>query len=161
MSDTVYRCHTFVKWVPIVRLDFLVLADKAEAIGGKLYLMGGGFDRVRLAAIPGAAQFDVAVGILVGYNETNLQHAFELRCEDPDNNLVFDAPRGAIEVGRPPGMTASSEQRALLVFAGPFPFPSAGDYSWVLVLNGERQASTRFRVEQAQLLAPVPPPRPE
>lgn len=146
--------------MPIVRLDFLVLADKAEAIGGKLYLMGGGFDRVRLAAIPGAAQFDVAVGILVGYNETNLQHAFELRCEDPDSNLVFDAPRGAIEVGRPPGMAAGSEQRALLVFAGPFPFPAAGDFSWVLVLNGERQPSTKFRVEQAQLLAPVPPPRP-
>ena len=144
-----------------MRLDFLVLADKAEAIGGKLYLMGGGFDRVRLAAIPGAARFDVAVGILVGFNETNLQHAFELRCEDPDNNLVFDAPRGAIEVGRPPGMTAGSEQRALLVLAGPFPFPAAGDYSWVLVLNGERQPPTRCRVEQAQLLAPVPPSRPE
>ncbi len=159
MSDTVYRCHTSVKWVPIVRLDFLILADKAEAIGGKLYLMGGGFDRVRLATIPGAAQFDVAVGILVGYNETNLKHAFELRCEDPDNNLVFDAPQGAIEVGRPPGMTPGSEQRALLVFAGPFPFRAPGDYSWVIVLNGERQPPTRFRVEQAH--APIAPSRPE
>jgi hypothetical protein len=147
--------------VPVMRLDFLILADKAEAIGGKLYLMGGGFDRIRMAAIPGTAQFDVAVGMLVGYNETNQKHGFELRCEDQDNNLVFDSPRGAIEVGRPPGMTAGSEQRALLVFAGPFAFKATGDYSWVFVLNGERQPPTRFRVEQAQLLAPIAIPPPE
>lgn len=131
-----------------MRLDFLILADKAEAIGGKLYLMGGAFDRVGMTTIPGPAQFDVAAGLLVGYNETNVQHAFELRCEDADNNLVFPPAQGAIEVGRPPGMAAGSEQRALVVFAGPFTFGATGDYAWVLVLNGEWQPPTRFRIEQ-------------
>ena len=135
-----------------MRLDFLILADKAEAIGGKLYLMGGAFDRMGMTTIPGLAQFDVAAGLLVGYNETNVQQAFELRCEDADNNLVFQAAQGAIEVGRPPGMAAGSEQRALVVFAGPFTFGAPGDYAWVLVLNGERQPPTRFRIEKQSAL---------
>jgi hypothetical protein len=135
-----------------MRLDFLILADKAEAIGGKLYLMGGAFDRVGMTTIPGPAQFDVAAGLLVGYNETNVQHGFELRCEDADNNLVFPAAQGAIEVGRPPGMAAGSEQRALVVFAGPFTFGAIGDHAWVLVLNGERQPPTRFRIERQGVL---------
>ena len=142
-----------------MRLDFLILADKAEAIGGKLYLMGGGFDRVGMTALPGPARFDVAMGLLVGYNETNLKHGFELRCEDPDGNLVFPAVQGTFEVGRPAGMTAGSEQRALMVFGGPFTFQATGDYCWVVALDGERQPATRFRIERAQLVGPVAPPR--
>ena len=140
-----------------MRLEFLILADRAEAIGGKMYLMGGGFDRVRMTALPGAAQFDVAVGILVGYGETNQQHLFELRCEDAAGNVVVEAPRGAIEVGRPPDMVAGSEQRALLVFGGPFAFRAPGDYAWVFVLDGQRQPPTRFRVERAAVSAPAAP----
>ncbi len=142
-----------------MRLDFLILADKAEAIGGKLYLMGGGFDHVGMTAIPGPAQFDVAMGLLVGYNETNLKHSFELRCEDADGNLVFPSAAGFFEVGRPPGMSAGSEQRALMVFRGPFTFRETGDYSWVVTVNGVPQPATRFRVDRAQLLAPFPQAR--
>jgi Family of unknown function (DUF6941) len=151
--------HTHVNKVRIVRLEFLILADKAEAIGGKLYLMGGGFDRVWMTAIPGPAQFDVAVGVLVGYGETNQQHSFELRCEDAAGNVVVEAPRGAIEVGRPPGMAAGSEQRALLVFGGPFAFREPGEYAWVLALDGQRQSPTRFCVERATVSAPGTPQR--
>jgi hypothetical protein len=143
-----------------MRLDFLILADKAEAVGGKLYLMGGGFDRVGLSQLPGSAQLDVALGILVGYNETNQQHSFELRCEDADNGEVFPAVQGSFEVGRPPGMGVGNEQRAIIVLRGPFPMKAAGDYSWVVSLDGERQPATRFRVEQAQLPGQAPPPRP-
>ena len=57
-------------------------------------------------------------------------------------------------------MAAGSEQRAMIVLRGPFLFPAIGEYSWVAVLNGERQERTSFRVEQAQMLAPVPPPGP-
>ncbi len=141
-----------------MRVDFLLLADHAEAIGGKLYMMGGGFDRVGMIQLPGMAQFDVAVGVLVGYNETNQQHAFELRCEDADNVLAFPPVQGSFEVGRPPGMAAGSEQRAIMVLRGPFPFKAQGEYSWVAVVDGERQPPTRFRVEQAHVLAPVQPP---
>lgn len=138
-----------------MRLDFLILADKAEAIGGKLYLMGGGFDRVALPQLPGSALFDVAAGILVGYNETNQQHAFELRFEDADNRELMPPLQGTFEVGRPPGMGAGSEQRAIVVLRGPFPVPAPGDYSWVLVLDGQRQPPTRFRVDQAVVVGPV------
>jgi hypothetical protein len=141
-----------------VRVEFILLADRAESLGGKLYVMGGGFDRVGLAQIPGQASFDVAVSIQVGYNETNLPHPFELKCEDSDGNSVFASMQGAIEVGRPPGMAAGSEQRALLVLRGPFSFAAPGDYAWVALVDGEERNRTGFRIEQAQFLTTVPPP---
>jgi hypothetical protein len=137
-------------------VEFVLLADRAESIGGKLYVMGGGFDRVGLGQIPGAANFDVAVSVLVGYNETNVPIAFELRCEDPDGQPVFPPMQGSIEVGRPPGMAAGSQQRVMLVLRGPFTFQAPGEYAWVALLDGEERHRTAFRVEHAQNILPQP-----
>ena len=119
-----------------MKVEFVVLADRAEVLGGKLYLMGGGFDRVGLVQIPGPAQFDVAVSVLVDYHETNVQHSFELGCVDPDGHAVLEPMRGALEVGRPPGMTAGSSQRAMIVLRGPFQFPAPGEYAWNASVDG-------------------------
>jgi len=36
-----------------MQLDFLILADRAEAVNGKLYLLGGAWDRLGLTSLPG------------------------------------------------------------------------------------------------------------
>jgi hypothetical protein len=138
-----------------MRLDFLVLADRAEAINGKLYMVGGGFDRVGIPAIPGTADYDVALGFLVDYNETNERHEFQLRLEDEDSNEVMPPIGGAVEVGRPPGMVRGQEQRVMIVVRGPFPVPRAGSFRWVGSLDGQPGEPTRFRAEHVVL--PQPP----
>jgi len=139
-------------------IEFIVLADRAEVLGGKLYLMGGGFDRVAVTQLPGAAKFDVAVSVLVDYHETNVQHLFEISCLDPDGGQVFEPMRGALEMGRPPGMSVGGAQRAMLVLQGPFTFPAAGEYSWAAKVDDGPTTRVGFRVEQLQVLAPMPPP---
>jgi hypothetical protein len=131
-----------------MRLDFLILADRAEAIGGKLYMVGGAFDQVRVPDVPGSADFDVAIGFLVDYNETNEPHEFSLTIEDADNNVLLGPIGGRLEVGRPAGMKAGQVQRVVLVLRGPFPIPVTGDLRWVPLLDGTPAAPTRFRVEK-------------
>lgn len=131
--------------------DYLILADRAEAVNGKLYLLGGGWDRVGLFQIPGPADFDVAVGVLVGYNETNIPHVLELALEDEDNKGVQAPIRAQFEVGKPAGMKTGQPQRFQLVLRGPFQIPKAGAYHWVLSLDGDRKGLTKFWVDRVTM----------
>lgn len=143
--------------------DYLILADRAEAVNGKLYMVGGGFDRVGIVQIPGPADFDVAVGVLVGYNETNSVHRIEIALEDEDNKVVQPPITAQFELGKPAGMKVGQPQRFQLVLRGPFVIPKPGGYHWVVSLNSERRAITRFWVDKVELPAGAsasPPPGP-
>lgn len=137
--------------------DYLILADRAEAVNGKLYVVGGGWDRVGMLQIPGPADFDVALGVLVGYNETNAPHRIELALEDDDNKNVQPAINAQFELGKPAGMKAGQAQRFQLVLRGPFTIPKPGAYHWVVSLDGVRKATTRFWVDQVVLPAGAGP----
>jgi hypothetical protein len=145
-----------------MELDFLMLADRAEAVNGKLYLVGGGFDRVFVRQLEAGVDVDVAFGILVDFLETNHRHRFELALENDDNQPVLPVVQGEFEVGRPPGMVDGQAQRVVYVVRGPFPVPEYGGYHWVVSLNGGRQRPTTFWVQPLNLppgQAPQPPGR--
>lgn len=127
-----------------MELDFLLVADRAEAVNGKLYLLGGAWDRITLSQFPGSANFDVALGVLVGYTETNERHEFNLTLEDDDNQVVLGPVTGQFELGRPPGLKPAQAQRFMVAVRGPFPIPRAGCYHWVLSLDGHRAGRTTF-----------------
>lgn len=134
-----------------MRLDFLIMADKAEAINGKLYMIGGGFDRIGVPQFPGSATYDLALSFLVDYNETNESHEFSLALKDADDNDLRPPLAGQIEVGRPAGMKAGQEQRVIIVFRGPFPVSGTGTFRWVPTLDGNEDQSTRFHVDRVDL----------
>ena len=147
-----------------MELDFLLLADRAEAVNGKLYMVGGGFDRTYVRQLEAGVDLDVAFGILVDYMETNQRHRFELLLEDEDNRPVLPAVQAEFEVGRPPGMVQGQTQRVIYVVRGPFPVPGFGGFHWVVSLNGARQRPTAFWVQPIaaypgpiQQLPPGPP----
>jgi phosphatidate cytidylyltransferase len=50
----------------MIRQEFLLLADGAEAVNGKIYILGGGMERYLARSFPVALKADVALGILVG-----------------------------------------------------------------------------------------------
>jgi hypothetical protein len=127
-----------------MQTDFLLVADRAEVVNGKLYLMGGGWDRITLSQFPGPAHFDVAFGVLVGYTETNERHEFQLGMEDDDNQLVIGPIGGQLELGRPPGLKPAQAQRFMVAIRGPFPLPQPGCFHWVLTLDGRQAGRTTF-----------------
>jgi hypothetical protein len=47
------------------KIEFLVLADRAEVSGGKLYMMGGCWDRVQLPSLEPRAMFPAGVAMRV------------------------------------------------------------------------------------------------
>jgi hypothetical protein len=137
-----------------MELDFLTLADKAEAINGKLYMMGGGFTNVGLVQIPGPAQFDVALGITFDYHETGDQHQLVFAVEDADNHPILEPITIPLPVGRPPGLPPGDSIRLVMSIQGPYMIPAEGLYHVAVDLDGRRAEPTRFRVGRVVPLIP-------
>lgn len=110
-----------------MEIEYALLADHAEVINGKLYLMGGGWDLRQAPAAPARAQFAVAIGVRVAWDETNVPIALQLRLEDDDGAAVFQLD-GQLQVGRPPHVPAGSSQLIQAAVALNAELPAFGGY---------------------------------
>ena len=128
-----------------MRTDFLIVADGAQVAEGKLYLMGGGWNRVTVSTFPATINMGVAVGILVSWDETNEPHMTTLTLEDEDGQSQMNPVEMRIEVGRPAGAVAGEEQRVLVAVNGPITLNEPGGYSVIARLGDAELARTSFR----------------
>lgn len=124
-----------------MRQEFLLFAERAEAIGAKIFIHGGAVDRhfvPRSAPTPIQLMGDIAVGILTEWAETNRGHVMAIRMVDEDEKQIWGM-EAQLEVGRPPGAKSGQHFRQLLTIRGPFPVPARGAYKIVLELDGKAQ----------------------
>jgi hypothetical protein len=99
-----------------VEIEWLILADSAQVVGNKLYLLGGGWDRLTVNKdFPVNQHCAIAAAIKIPWNETNTKHVFEIEVlsEDPTTEEPKSIAKinGQFEVGRPAGIPAGQEQR--------------------------------------------------
>jgi len=118
-----------------IEIDFVILADFAQAVQGKLSLIGGGWNLHHPRQYPSALPFGLGIGILVPWSETNRRHAFKFIIRKSEGPQLI-AGEGEFEVGRdvgtPPGMT----QRATLGIAGQLNLPEPGTYEVIVTAGG-------------------------
>jgi hypothetical protein len=127
-------------------IDFLILADAAQVAEGKLYVMGGGWDRMAVNTLPAVQMVGVAVGIVVPWAETNTPRTLTLMVEDEDGGAVLPPVAVRVEVGRPPGLAAGAEQRVMVAFNAQLGLPRFGGYVVTAALDGGPQRRLRFGV---------------
>ncbi len=119
----------------------VLLADAAQEVAGKLYILGGGWS-VTGPAIPPSA---VAIKIDVPWDEANRLHSWTLRLIDEDGAAVrLDEAgtelrvEGTFEVGRPPGLRPGTPiDVPLAVNFGPLPLRPGTLYVWELAIDGQ------------------------
>lgn len=99
------------------RVDSFVVADWAEAVNGKLYLMGGGFDTVFAASFPFMHRFAFGAILRVPWNDTNRRLPIEAVLETEQREEVALMVRGELETGRPAGARRGAATN--IVFVGP------------------------------------------
>ena len=135
-------------------IEFLLLADHAEAVNGKLYLMGGAWDRLVLSDFSQPQRFSLALGILVPWSATDEQFHLTLVIENDDGKVLqtFDAN---VVQGRPPTAVPGQSFRALLALNGAMVIPAPGTYRVVARLSNGHQKTTTFH---ASALSPSPAP---
>lgn len=95
--------------LPIERtsIDHLLTSDYAEVVGGKLFLMGGGWDKFAPPAYPAQMRLGIAVGVRVPYLEANSPHHFSVALTRGDGGELFKV-EGDLETGRSPGSRGES-----------------------------------------------------
>lgn len=121
----------------------MLLADSAQEVGGKLYILGGGWS----VAGP-QAPMAIAIKIDVPWNSTNRRHAFQLTLLSEDGQAppmlssegVVEGQvsfEGHFEVGRPPGIPPGTDiDASLAVQLGPLPLVPGKGYMWQITIDG-------------------------
>jgi len=135
-----------------MELGFLMLTDHSEAVNGKLYMTGGGWNVLRFPELPHEWTFGIALGIDVAWDETNRSHELLLKIEDPDGVQLGESLEGNFETGRPPGMPAGQEQRLVMSIGTTATFNTSGPHAAVVHINGEELGRARFYLNEG------PPP---
>lgn len=129
-------------------IEHVMLADYAEIVGGKLYLMGGGWDTNTVNELPAALRLAVALGLRIEWDETDLLIPVLIRIED-DDGREYLRMEGSIQTTRPADLPDGATQLSQLAANLPLTVPAAGGYN-VRVLAGsgdaEVQRSLPFRV---------------
>jgi hypothetical protein len=127
----------------------LMLADAAQAVGGKLYVLGGGWSNIY-----GAAPFAIAIKIEVPWSRASESHDFRLELLDADGHPV-ELPQedgstqplvieGQVSTGIAPGVKAGTPMDAVLAISlGPLPL-DVGRYEWRLTIDGDTQDDWRL-----------------
>jgi hypothetical protein len=134
-----------------IGLDYLLVADGAQVVGGKLYLLGGGWDRLTVPELPGhpATPFSVAVGVNVPWSLTNRKMSFSIDVYDADGGHVGQLVGGEFEVGRPTGLRSATPQRFQLAGPASPEIPTAGRYVIQCAIDGEVIGHTAIEVMAA------------
>lgn len=130
-----------------IRLEWLMLADYAEVVAGKLYVMGGGWESILGETLPVQRLIAIAVACRVPWNMTNEPHVLEFVMQDEDGNQIDPIVSTEFELGRPPRLPRGHEQRFQMAVAVPARFERTGSYVVNVRLNGEDIGSTNFFVK--------------
>jgi hypothetical protein len=129
----------------------MLLCDFAEAVNGKLYIMGAGWEQVRAnAPVPVA----VALIVTVAWDQTNVQHELLMELTDEDGHRITlgEPPqevvqRVSFEVGRPPGAKPGTGQNAPLALRfNALPLPPGG-YSFIVRIDDAEKARVSFEAK--------------
>jgi hypothetical protein len=123
----------------------ILLADAAQAIDNKLYVLGGGWSITGPDPSPSA----LAIALKVPWDKANRRHDLRAELLDSDGHPVTvgsddDRPvliESHFEVGRPPGLRPGTPiDLALAINLGPVPLSPGGRYEWRLTIDGQSEA---------------------
>jgi len=131
-----------------MQIQHALIADHADIVNGKLYLMGGGWDVFHAAELPATIRMSIVVGVRIDWEETNQRHPVVVVIEDDDGQVLAKI-EGAMQVGRPATLPAGGSQLSQMAANLPLSVKNYGGYR-IRVTAGEEEnaveTSVPFRV---------------
>lgn len=95
-----------------MKIEWMMLADAAQVTNNKLYVLGGGWERLSVSSdFPLRQRASLALAFSIPWAETNQRHAFTVRIMNEDGKEVHGAINGHFETGRPAGLAPGADQR--------------------------------------------------
>jgi hypothetical protein len=135
-------------------IDFFLLADRAEGINGKLYVMGGGWQQIQVIDFGQPVQFSLAVGILIPWNATNAEQQLNIYIETEDGTRIPPELPLRFNTGRPATAIPGQEFRTIIAINGSWKLPGPGVFRAKAELADTSSRRATFRV--SSLARPIP-----
>lgn len=128
-------------------VEWLIFADKASVVQGKLYALGAGWSQFNVASeFPSKHRYSIATAIRVPWSRTNENHNLQLEMVDEDGASQFTI-EGRFEVGRAPGVKAGTPQRVQLAFDIDTQYTGPNVYVLKASIDGAVKREVQFRVQ--------------
>ena len=144
----------------------MMLADAAQAIDNKLYILGGGWS----VTGPDPAPSAIAIQVKVPWDEANRRHRMRLELLDTDgDHVMLEGPAGEeaivveheFEVGRPPGIKPGTPiEMSLALSFGPLPLEPGGRYEWRLHIGEDTREDWTLPFSTREQLSSITPDAP-
>lgn len=133
-----------------MRLTTAMLADAAQVQGGKLFVLGGGFDTISARTLPVVHRsLAVALVAVVSPEERHRDLELVISLMDEDGQALGVEAKGKLRVGAPPNLPPGSS--SVVPIVTPFynvRFEAAKGYAFVVGFEGNELARVTFRVVQ-------------
>jgi hypothetical protein len=128
-------------------IEWLILADAAQVVGNKLYLMGAGWDSINANnGFPFEHHMAVAISILVPWTEADKRHAFEIEIATEDGKSLAKIG-GQMEAGPPQGSRPGAARRSQVALGVTLKLDKAGGYVVAGSVDGGPQSVYPFHVQ--------------
>ena len=128
-----------------------MLADAAQVVAGKLYVLGGGIDIVTVRTFPALIlSLSVVIVAEMGPGDRNRDLEISLTLADEDGKPMGVGSRGTVRVGDPSLLPAGSFSSVPLVgtFSG-LRFEKPGGYVFIIEHDGKPIGRLPFRIREA------------
>jgi hypothetical protein len=128
----------------------MILCDAAQEVGGKLYIIGGGWTNLNQPDTP--SLMALAIILHFDWNEANRRHQIDIELQTDEGEVVEAAEAQPIrlstqvEVGRPVGVKPGSEINAVLAPTFNGLMLPAGGYVWHLRRENDLLSRIPFTV---------------
>lgn len=127
----------------------MLLCDSAQSVGGKLFVLGGGWSLLKKTGQP--MTMALAVKLEIPWSQANERHRIEAELMTADGTTVTHEgsdvrAEGEIEVGRPPGLKQGTSLDAAFVLNFQGLSLDPGGYVWVLRAGDSVLARSPFQV---------------
>lgn len=133
-----------------MRLTTAMLADAAQVQGGKLYVIGGGFDTISARSLPVVHRnLTLAMVAEIEPDERHRDLEIAISLVDEDGRGLEVEAKGKLRVGAPPNLPPGAT--SIVPIVSPFhnvQFPDAKGYAFVVSFEDQEIARVRFRVVQ-------------
>ena len=131
-------------------VDFALLADAVQAVQGKLFILGGGWDTLYVSSFP-ARHPSLAIGLRVkvpwSVTGSSLRIAVELQDADGTKLLPGGQVVHVVNISRRSGKMDRADIGLVRSFTfNNLQFERQGDYSFVISIDDEIAARLRFSV---------------
>ncbi|HXW82890.1 MAG TPA: hypothetical protein VEJ86_00655 [Candidatus Binataceae bacterium] len=117
-----------------MEIDFLQIADAAEAVNGKLYMLGGGWTRFNAPAFPAPVRLAICLGLLVDSYELDRLRSVTFSLQRDTTKVIPDI---RVDVRMSAAANATPvRQRISVVTNTAFALPGPGIYHLTATVDG-------------------------